>query len=66
MVKIKVKNFKNNRREWWLFEDGKEVIGFDRLKDLKEHFKNSLKIDTRTKEVEVLNEDEFLKDIIFI
>jgi len=66
MIEIKVKNFKNNRREWWLFEEGKEVIGFDKLSDLKEHFKESLSIDTRTKKVEVKSEDKFLQDIIFI
>ena len=64
-IEIKLKTFKNNRREWWLFEEGKEVIGFDKLSDLKEHFKESLSID-KNKKVEVLDKDKFLQDIIFI
>jgi len=66
MIKIVNKRYKNNKYEWCLYENDKPIIGFDKLSDLKEHFKNSLKIDTRTKEVEVLDEDEFLKDIIFL
>jgi len=66
MIEIKVKNYKNNRREWWLFEDKKEVIGFDKLSDLKEHFKESLDIDTKTKKVTLINEDKYLENLIFI
>jgi len=66
MIEIKVKNYKNNRREWWLFEDKKEVIGFDKLRDLKEHFKESLDIDTKTKKVTLINEDKYLENLIFI
>jgi len=65
MIEIKLKKFKNNRREWWLFEDKKEVIGFDKLSDLKEHFKESLSID-KDKKVEVLDSDKYLENLIFI
>jgi len=65
MIEIKVKNFKNNRREWWLYENDKPIIGFDKLSDLKEHFKESLSID-KNKKVEILNKDKFLQDIIFL
>jgi len=65
MIEIKLKSFENNRREWWLFEDEKEVIGFDKLSDLKEHFKHSLKID-KDKKVEVLDSDKYLENLIFI
>jgi len=65
MIEIKLKKFKNNRREWWLFEDKKEVIGFDKLSDLKEHFKESLSID-KDKKVEVLDGDKYLENLIFI
>jgi len=66
MIKIVNKRYKNNQYEWWLYENDKPIMGFDKLSDLKEHFKESLSIDTRTKKVEVKSEDKFLQDIIFI
>jgi len=66
MLEIKLKNYKNNRREWWLIENKKDVIGFDKLSDLKEHFKESLDIDTKTKKVTLINEDKYLENLIFI
>ena len=65
MIEVVLKNYKNNRREWWLHEDKKPLLGFDKLTDLKEHFKESLSID-RHKKVTLLNEDKFLENLIFI
>ena len=62
MIKIK---YLKNKKEWWLYEDNKPLIGFDKFRDLKEHFKNSLNIN-QDKEVKLKSEDEFLKDLIFI
>jgi len=65
MIEIKLKNYKNNRREWWLFEDKKEVMGFDKLSDLKEHFKESLSI-SKEKKVTLKDKDKYLENLIFI
>ena len=65
MLEIILKNFKNNRREWWLYEDKKPLLGFDKLSDLREHFKDSLEID-KNKKVRLKDEDKFLTDLIFI
>lgn len=56
---------KNNKREWWLYEDKKPLLGFDKLSDLKEHFKESLEID-KSKKVRLKDEDKFLENLIFI
>ena len=65
MIEIVLKSYKNNRREWWLYEDKKPLLGFDKLTDLKEHFKSSLEID-RNKKVTLLDKDKFLENLIFI
>jgi len=65
MIEVKLETYKNNRREWWIIDNGEKALGFERFKDLKEHFNHSLKID-KNKKVEVLDKDRYLQDIIFI
>jgi len=65
MIEVVLKNYKKNRREWWLYEDKKPLLGFDKFNDLKEHFKESLSID-KLKKVTLLDEDKFLENLIFI
>ena len=64
-IEIELKTLKNNKREWWIIDNGEKALGFEKLSDLKEHFKNSLKID-KNKKVEVLDKDRYLQDIIFL
>ena len=62
MVRIK---YLKNKKEWWLYEDNKPLIGFDKFSDLKDHFKNSLIIN-KNKDIKIKSDDEFLKDLIFL
>ena len=56
----------NKKSSVWLIDDDNEVIfGAENMKVLKEHFKDSLKIDDDLK-VTVINKDRFLSDRIFI
>jgi len=65
MIKIKLKKGKNKKNEWWVYENDTPLLGFEKFSNLKEHFKESLKID-RYKHVEVINEDKFIENIVFI
>ena len=65
MIEVVLKNMKNNKHEWWLYEDKKPLLGFDKFNDLKEHFKESLEID-KNKKVRLKDEDKFLENLIFI
>jgi len=65
MIEIKLETLKNNKREWWIIDNGEKALGFDKLSNLKEHFKESLSID-KNKKVEVLDKDRYLQDILFI
>jgi len=64
-IEIELKTLKNNKREWWIIDNGEKALGFEKLSDLKEHFKNSLKID-KNKKVEVIDKGRYLQDIIFL
>jgi len=65
MIEIKLETLKNNKREWWIIDNGEKALGFEKLSCLKDHFKHSLKID-KNKKVEVLDKDRYLQDIIFL
>jgi len=65
MLKVELRKFKNNYYQWWLVDNNEDVLGFDRLKDLKKHFKNSLKI-ARDKSVKLIDKDRYLIDVIFL
>ena len=56
----------NKNGSVWLIGDDNEVIfGAESVNVLREHFKNSLKIDDDLK-VTVIDEDRFLSDRIFV
>ena len=65
MVHIELKKSKNKKYEWWVKDDEDYCLGFESFKDLKHHFKSSLKID-KNKKVTVIDEDKLLEDIVFI
>ena len=65
MIEIELKTLKNNKREWWIIDNGERALGFEKLSDLKQHFKSSLKID-KNKKVKVLDKEKYIQDIIFL
>ena len=55
-----------NKNGVWLIDDNGEVIfGAENINVLREHFKESLKIDDDLK-VTVIDEDRFIADRIFL
>ena len=65
MIHIELKKGKNKKHEWWLKDGEDYCLGFESFKDLKYHFKSSLKIN-KNKKVTVIDKDKLLEDIVFI
>ena len=63
-MKILVIENGSKRLIWLTYDNGEVIFGAESVKDLKEHFKNSLKIDDDLK-VTVIDHDRFLSDRTF-